>query len=80
MLIFTLQFLFQLSRSLGTRYLAEEKVWQSVVIGFIVQCLWLATTYLGVKAVGGMDWLEIIGYLSGGCLGVYVNFKIKRVK
>jgi len=58
--------------------LAENKVWQSVVIGFIVQCLWLTTTFLGVKAVGNTDWVDIFCYLFGGCLGVYANFQIKK--
>jgi len=75
LLIFVLQFLFQLTRTLGTRYVARDNIKGSVIISFFIQGLWLTTTFLGVKFMAEMDWIGITGYMLGGLLGVYASMK-----
>ena len=77
MLIFVLQFFFQLTRTLGTRYVAKDNIAGSVILSFFIQALWLTTTFLGVKFMAEMDWMGITGYMLGGLLGVYISMKIR---
>lgn len=46
----------------------------SAAFTFIIQVLWLITTYLGVKAVDELRWDIIAAYMSGGVIGVYINY------
>jgi len=76
-LIFVLQFLFQLTRTLGTRYVAKDNIAGSVITSFFIQGLWLTTTFLGVVFMAEMNWIGIAGYMIGGMLGVYASMKMK---
>ena len=80
LVIFTLQLLFQFSRSLGTRYLAKDNMHAVASWGFVIQVLWLVTTWLGVKAMDAMDPYLISAYLIGGVLGIYLNYWVSPPK
>ncbi len=78
--IFVLQLLFQFSRSLGTRYLAKDNMHAAAAWGFAIQVLWLITTWLGVKAMDDMDYSMISAYLTGGVVGIYLNYWVSPPK
>lgn len=75
--VFFAQLIFQFLRSLGTRYMSNEHVVMSLVLGFWIQVFWLITTAIGVVATVNYDWWTISAYMIGGLIGTYLNFKIK---
>ena len=76
------QLLFQLSRVLSTRHIANGSILATMIMTAIVQVLWLATTALGVKAVLDDNWYSVTTYMVSGLLGSYIamNIKIKEIQ
>ncbi len=73
--IFIFQLLFQLSRTLGNRYIAKDHVLETIAMTAIIQALWLITTAMGVKAVFDWNWYSISSYMIGGVIGSYIAMK-----
>lgn len=78
--LFIFQLLFQLSRVLSTRFISKDHIFETLVMTFIVQALWLITTAMGVKAVFDWNWYSISSYMIGGLIGSYIamNYNMKK--
>ncbi len=70
--------LFQATRTLSTRYIAEGHIRAAVTTGFFVKVLWLVSTAIGIKAVLDGNILYIILYLISGGIGDYIGMIYKR--
>lgn len=80
--IFVLQYLFQLVRVVGLVFNVEGKMYETLLVTFVLQTLWLFSTYLGIVSIMHGDWLAVIVYMIAGLVGSFQGIKIiqKRKK
>jgi len=79
--IIFLQYSFQVARTVGTLYNVKGSMRESLFFTFILQILWLFSTYLGIAAIMHSDWLAVFMYMVAGLGGSYHGIKIvQRVK
>jgi len=77
-IIFILQMVFILFRTINVIYTAEKKVLASILTGNIIGVCWLASIFLGIDAIMNLLWQPIVAYFIGGSLGQYLGFKIEN--
>lgn len=70
------QLLFQLTRVLSTRHIANGSIVATLIMTGCVQALWLATTALGVKAVFDSNWYAVSTYMLSGLIGSYIAMRV----
>ena len=80
--IFLLQYLYQISRTVGTLHNVEGNMKETLFFTFIIQILWLFSTYLGIVSIMHGNWLAVGAYMIAGIIGSYQGIKIiqKRKK
>ena len=76
--VFFMQILFILFRTLNVVYTAELNHVGSMLTGSMVHICWLVTITIGVKSVMYMDVWVILCSLTGGLSGTYVGIKMKK--
>jgi len=74
--IFLLQYLFQISRTVGTLHNVEGNMKETLFFTFIIQTLWLFSTYLGIVSIMHGNWIAVGSYMIAGILGSYHGIKI----
>jgi len=79
-LMFILEFIFILVRTLNIHSISKNSLWPAVITGNILGITFLITTALGVEAY--LDWPEgipvFISYMVGGTLGLVVGIKYNK--
>ena len=74
-LIFLSQLFFNLIRLIGIKHGNEGDMKESLIVAFIMQVLWLLTSYFGVISIMNNDALGVLIYLVGGLVGTYIGIK-----
>ena len=74
--IFLLQYFYQISRTVGTLHNVEGNMKETLFFTFIIQILWLFSTYLGIVSIMHGNWIAVCAYMIAGIIGSYQGIKI----
>jgi len=77
-IVFLMQVLFIMLRTLNVVYTAELKHLGSMLTGALVHLCWLLTITIGVKSVMHGDFWIIASSLTGGLTGTYLGIRLKK--
>lgn len=79
-LIFLLQVIFNICKSLEIRYTYENKLGPILWVGFALSIMMILGFYLSIGALLKGEWIVIVVYVSGSVLGKYLSFLINKNK
>lgn len=74
--IAVLQYLFQITRIVGMVFNVEGKMRESLFFTFVLQTLWLFSTYLGMISIMHGNWIAVGVYMIAGLIGNWQGIKI----
>lgn len=67
---------FNYTRTMSNRHTVRDNAWGTVKYGVVVQVFWLASNFLGIKAMFEQNYIIVLFYLLGGAIGTYLAFKL----
>jgi len=78
--IFAIQYYFQIARTVGTLHNVRGDMRETLFYTFIIQILWLLSTYIGVVSIMHKNWEAVTVFMIAGLLGSWRGIKIIRKK
>ena len=78
--IFFIQYFFQIARTVGTLHNVRGDMRETLIYTFVIQVLWLLSTYIGVVSIMHKDWKAVGVFMVAGMLGSWHGIKIIKKK
>ena len=75
-IIFVLQFLYNIAKTFEIRYTYENRLALSLYNNLLINILTIISIYLSFKGMCIGDWMVAVAFVTGSVLGKYVSMKI----